>query len=125
MHQTAFKTLKGPLIQAPILHYSDPSRHYTVYTDASDNARGAHLSQEQHGQKLPVTLLSHTFTEIQWKWSTPKQEAYGVYYAITRWNYYLQGSDIMVRNDHKPLQKFLDAKMLIQGKPLVTGTTYL
>ena len=39
-----------------------------------------------------------------------KQEAYGVYYAVTKWNYYLQGADIIVRNDHKPLTKFLNGK---------------
>ena len=26
-----------------------------------------------------------------------------LYYAITKWNYYLQGADIIVQNDHKPL----------------------
>ena len=30
------------------------------------------------------------------KWSATEQEAYGVYYAITKWNYYLQGPDIIV-----------------------------
>ena len=39
-----------------------------------------------------------------------EQEAYGVYYAITKWNYYLQGAEITVRNDHKPLAKFLNGK---------------
>ena len=39
-----------------------------------------------------------------------EQEAYGVYYTITRWNYYLQGTDIIVTNDHKPLTKFLNGK---------------
>ena len=38
-----------------------------------------------------------------------EQEAYGVFYAITKWNY-LQGADIIVRNDHKPLIKFLNGK---------------
>ena len=40
-----------------------------------------------------------------------EQEAYGVYYAITKWNYYLQGTDIIVQNDHKPLPKFLNGKI--------------
>ena len=40
--------------------------------------------------------------------STKEQEAYGVYYAVTKWKYYLQGSDIIVCNEHKPLQKFLN-----------------
>ena len=39
-----------------------------------------------------------------------EQEAHGVYYAITKWNYYLQGVDIIVRNDHKPLTKFLKGR---------------
>ena len=54
--------------------------------------------------------MSHTFTETQRKWSITEQEAYGVYYAITKWNYYLQGADITVQNDHKPLVKFLNGK---------------
>ena len=28
--------------------------------------------------------------------NTTEQEAYGVYYTITKWNYYLQGTDIIV-----------------------------
>ena len=35
---------------------------------------------------------------------------FGVYYAVTKWNYYLKGTDIIVRNDHKPLAKFLNGK---------------
>ena len=53
------------------------------------------------------------FTETQRKWSTTEQETYGVYYAVTKWNYYLQGADIIVRNDHKPLAKFLNGKNAI------------
>ena len=60
--------------------------------------------------EFPIAFLSHTFTETQRKWSTTEQEAYGVYYAVTKWNYYLQGADIIVRNDHKPLAKFLNGK---------------
>ena len=39
-----------------------------------------------------------------------EQEAYAIYYAITKWNYYLQGADIIVRSDHKPLACFLNGK---------------
>ena len=54
--------------------------------------------------------LLPSFSETQRNWSTTEQEAYGVYYAITKWNYYLQGADIVVQNDHKPLNKFLNRK---------------
>ena len=60
--------------------------------------------------EFPIAFLSHTFTETQRKRSTTKQEAYGVYYAVTKWNYYLQGAGIIVQNDHKPLAKFLNGK---------------
>ena len=60
--------------------------------------------------EFPIVFLLHTFTETQRKWSTTEQEAYGVYYTVTKWNYYLQGADIIVRNDHKPLAKFLNGK---------------
>ena len=109
-HHKAFLTLKEAIIQAPILCYPDPNRKYIVYTDASDDACGAQLSQEHNGTEFPIAFLSHTFMETQRKWSTTEQEAYGVYYAVTKWNYYLQGADITVRNDHKPLAKFLNGK---------------
>ena len=109
-HQTAFEHLKNTIVQAPILHYPNPNKTYIVYTDASDDACGAQLSQEHDGTEFPIAFLSHTFSETQHKWSTTKQEAFGVYYAITKWNYYLQGANIIVRNDHKPLARFLNGK---------------
>ena len=69
--------------------------------------------QEHDGTEFPITFLSHTFWGTQRKWSTTEQEAKGVYYTVTKWNYYLQGADIIVRNDHKPLAKFLNGKMQI------------
>ena len=84
VHHTAFLHLKEAIIQAPILHYPDPDKKYIVYTDASDNMHGAQLSQEHDGAEFPVAFLLYTFTETQRKWSTTEQEAYGVYYAITK-----------------------------------------
>ena len=109
-HHTAFLHLKEAIVQVPILHYPNPEKKYIVYTDAPDDVCAAQLSQEYNGTEFPVAFLPHTFTETQRKWSTTEQEAYGVYYAITKWNYYLQGTDIIVRNDHKPLACFLNGK---------------
>ena len=68
------------------------------------------MSQEHDCQELLVAFLLYMFTDTQWRWSTMEQEAYCVYYAVTKWNYYVQGSDIIVCNDHKPLQKFMNCK---------------
>ena len=78
--------------------------------DASDDACGVQLSQEHDGTEFQIAFLSHTFTETQNKWSTLEQEAYRVYYAITKWNYYLQGANIIAHNDHKLQAKFLNGK---------------
>ena len=86
IHHATFLNLKEAIIQAPILCYPDPNKKYIVYTDASDDACGAQLSQEHDGMEFPITFLLHIFTETQRRWSTTEQEAYGVYYAITKWN---------------------------------------
>ena len=60
-HQEAFMKLKDSIIQAPILHYPDPSKRYTVYTDASDHACRAELTQEHGGMEFPIAFLSTLF----------------------------------------------------------------
>ena len=109
-HHTALLHVKEAIVQVPILDYPNPDKRYIVYTDTSDDAWGAQLLQEHNGTELPVAFLSHTFTETQWKLGTTEQEAYGIYYTITKWNYYLQGADIIIRNEHKPLACFLNGK---------------
>ena len=69
-YHVAFNTLKNALIEAPILHYPGPSKFHIVYTDTSDDACKAQVSQKHDEQELPVAFLSHTFTDTQWKWST-------------------------------------------------------
>ena len=78
--------------------------------DALEDMCGTQLLQQHDGTKFPIAFLSHTFTETQKKWNTQEQEAYRVYYAINKWINYLQGSYIIVYNDHKPLAKFLNGK---------------
>ena len=48
--------------------------------------------------------------DTQRKWSTIEQEVYRVYYAVTKWNYYLQGAEGIIQNNHKPLARFLNGK---------------
>ena len=109
-HHEAFLKLKESITQSPILQYPNPNKRYIVYTDASDDACRAQLSQEHDSTEFPMAFLLHTFCKMQRKWSTTEQEVYGVNYAIMKWNYYLQGPDIVVQNDQKPLNKFLNGK---------------
>ena len=60
-HQEAFMKFKDSIMQAPILHYPNPSKRYIVYTDASDDASRAQLTHEHDGMEFPIACLSHTF----------------------------------------------------------------
>ena len=59
--QEAFIKLKDSIICVPILHYPNCNKTYIVYTDASDDACRAQLTQEHDGTEFPITVLSHTF----------------------------------------------------------------
>ena len=83
-HQEAFMKLKDSIIKVPILQYPNPHNRYIIYTDTSDDACRAQLTQEHDGTEFPNAFLSHTFSETQRKWSTTEQETYGVYYAVTK-----------------------------------------
>ena len=110
VHHTTFLHLKEAIFQAPILHYPNPDKNYIVYTNGLDDACRTQLSQEHDGMEFPIAFLSDTFTETQRKWSTTEQEVYGIYHAITKWNYYLQGADIIAKNDQKSLAWFLSGQ---------------
>ena len=64
-HHAAFLHLKEAIVQAPILHYPKPNKKHIVYTDASEDACKAQLSQEYNGTEFPVAFLSHSFMETQ------------------------------------------------------------
>ena len=87
----------------------------TVFTDASDKATAAVLTQEYpcDGNKIremPISYLSAQFSDTQFKWSTVVKEGYAIYYAIKKWMYYLQGVEIGLKCDAKSLQKFLNGR---------------
>ena len=92
---------RSPVIQTPILWYPNPMKCCIVYTDSL---------HEHDGTEFSIAFLSQTFTDTQQKLSTTEQEAYSVYYAVTKWNYYLQGAENIICNDHKLLARFLNGK---------------
>ena len=65
-HQEAFIHLKEAIVQTPILHYPNPNKTYIVYTDASDDACRAKLSQEHNGTEFPLAFCP----TLLWKHST-------------------------------------------------------
>ena len=113
--QTGFEYLRTCLTESPILKYPDPHKRYVVFTDASDQAAAAVLTQEyidDDGQmkEMPVAYLSAQFNDTQFKWSTVVKEGYAIYHAIKKWRHYLEDAEVLLKSDAKSLQKFLNGK---------------
>ena len=113
--QIGFEYLRTCLTQSPILKYPDPNKCYVVFTDASDQAAAAVLTQEyldENGQmkEMPIAYLSAQFSDTQFKWSTVVKEGYAIYMAIKKWRHYLEDAEILLKSDAKSLQKFLNGK---------------
>ena len=113
--QTGFEYLRTCLTESPILKYPDPQKRYIVFTDASDQAAAAVLTWEytdDDGQvkEMPVAHLSIQFNDTQFKWSTVVKEGFAIYHAIKKWRHYLEDAEVLLKNDAKSLQKFLNGK---------------
>ena len=110
-----FQLLKAMLLKEPVLKYPDPSKPYTLFTDASKYAWACVLTQEYEHEfegkikKIlhPITYVSGLFKGSQVNWVTLTKEAYAIYMSIKKLSYYLQDADITLRSDHLPLKKFL------------------
>ncbi|CAI7831834.1 unnamed protein product [Closterium sp. NIES-54] len=58
VHQQAMEQLKTALTSAPVLILPDPEKYYVIEVDASDQAVGAVLMQDQGKGLQPITYLS-------------------------------------------------------------------
>ena len=118
--QKTFQLLKDMLLKEPVLKYPDPSKPYTLFTDASKYAWVCVLTQEYEHEfdgKLkkilhPITYVSGLFKGSQVNWATLTKEAYAIYMSVKKLSYYLQDADITLRSDHLPLKKFLSKNTL-------------
>ena len=118
--QEAFEFLKQMLLKEPILKYPDPSKPYTLFTDASKFAWACVLTQEyEHefdGKKRkilhPITYMSGLFKGSQVNWATLTKEAYAIYVSVKKLDHYIQDAEVTLRSDHLPLKSFLQKNTL-------------
>lgn len=110
--QEAFNFFKESLTVVPFLAYPDTNKPYILYTDASDNCKGACLTQKtDEGEDKPIYYLSHKLSKTQEKWSTIEKEAFAIHYALQKLDHYLHSAQFTIRTDHKPLKYILESPM--------------
>ena len=95
--------LKHLLTSAPILAYPDFSSPFVLYTDASDVAVGAVLSQICNGKEHVIAYSSHQLTKAERGYSTIEKEALAAVVAIKEFYPYLCGFKFELVTDHNPL----------------------
>ena len=113
--QKSFELLKETLCGEPVLKYADTSKPYTLYTDASNFGWAGVLTQSHttviDGKSAttdhPVTFVSGLFRGSQLNWAALTKEAFAIYMSVKKLLFYLTDTQILLRSDHKPLEKFL------------------
>ena len=113
--QKSFELLKEALCGEPVLKYADTSKPYTLYTDASKYGWAGVLTQPHtmtiDGKSTttdhPVAFVSGLFRGSQLNWEALTKEAFAIYMSIKKLSFYLTDAQILLRSDHKPLEKFL------------------
>ena len=118
--QKSFDLLKETLCGEPILKYADTSKPYILYTDASKFGWAGVLTQSHtmvmDGKSTttdhPVAFVSGLFRGSQLNWAALMKEAFAIYISIKKLSFYLTDATILLRSDHKPLEKFLQKNTL-------------
>ena len=113
--QKSFELLKETLCGEPVLKYADTSKPYTLYTDASKFGWAGVLTQPHtmtiDGKSTttdhPVAFVSGLFRGSQLNWAALMKEAFAIYMSVKKLSFYLTDAQILLRSDHKPLEKFL------------------
>ena len=113
--QKSFELLKETLCGKSILKYADTSKPYTLYTDASKFSWAGVLTQPHtmviDGKSTttdhPVAFVSGLFRGSQLNWAALTKEAFAIYMSVKKLSFYLTDAQILLRSDHKPLEKFL------------------
>ncbi|GJP50962.1 hypothetical protein CLOM_g10117 [Closterium sp. NIES-68] len=103
-HQEAVEELKQALTSAPVLILPDPERDYVIEVDASDQAVGAVLIQDQGNGLQPIAYLSKKLHGVELNYPIHDKEALAIIIAFKMWRCYLQGRKTTVYTDHCSLK---------------------
>ena len=100
-HENEFNSAKNLIASATALHYYDPALPVTLQVDASGDAIGGVLSQNDQ----PVYFTSHRLNNTEKNYAQIEKECLAIVSCMDKWHQYLYGKqDITVHTDHQPLE---------------------
>lgn len=101
--EKAFVECKRQLQQAVTLSHPLPECQLALFTDASDTCVGAVLQQFVRNKWQPLGYFSKKLSDAQIKYSTYDRELLAVYMAIQHFQNFIEGRELVIFTDHKPL----------------------
>ncbi|XP_013689090.1 uncharacterized protein LOC106392858 [Brassica napus] len=101
---SAFHTIKGALVSAPIVQPPDWELPSEIMTDARDFLVRAVLGQRKDKKLHVIYYASRTLDEAQCRYATTEKELLAIVYAFEKFRSYLVGSKVIVHTDHAALR---------------------
>ena len=104
--QTAFERLKQALTNAPLLHQPDPTKPYTIETDASDFAIGYALMQQGDDELMhPIAFDGRKLRGAELKYPTHEKELLAIKEALVKFRHYIENNyTTTILTDHESLR---------------------
>ncbi|CAI7771352.1 unnamed protein product [Closterium sp. NIES-53] len=91
VHQQAMEQLKTALTSSPVLILPDPEQDYVIEADASDQAVGAVLMQDQGKGLQPIAYLCKKLHGAELNYPIHDKKALAIITAFKTWRCYLEG----------------------------------
>ena len=101
----AFEALKQGLLESTSLAYPDLNQEFVLHVDASADALGATLSQEDaEGNLRMITCTSRKFNPAERNYPTHEREMLALLHALKKWKHYLLGTKVRAYTDNAALK---------------------
>ena len=101
--QEAFEHLKHCLVTAPVVSLPRDEGRYVLNSDASDEALGWVLQQEQDGMLKVIAYASRVLQTAERNYCTTRKELLAVIYGLKHFRQFLLGRRFVCRTDHAAL----------------------
>ena len=97
--ENAFQTIKRLVSEDVMLRFTDHSKPFEIYTDASNFQLGAAIKQNN----LQIAYFSKKMTPTQRRYSTIEQEILAIVQVLKEYKNFLLGAQITIYTNHKNL----------------------
>ncbi|XP_052743759.1 uncharacterized protein LOC112047118 isoform X1 [Bicyclus anynana] len=113
----AFDRCKQAINETVTLSYPDTCASLILMTDASDSCVGSALHQHVNNKLEPLGFFSKKLTETQKRYSTYDRELLAIYMGIKHFRHMVEGRELTILTDHRPLTFALTKKVSPSDSP--------